>query len=90
MKKYFKFSPQTNQYYMNYKGMPVNIDKEDFEKMSDMEIEMYIKTKTTQHPKPEPQEDILSHDEGLEEFRKTKEMLKRMKFSDFYKNQANN
>lgn len=90
MKKYFKFSPQSNQYYMNYKGMPVNIDKDDFDKMSDVEIEMYIKSKTTQKPKPEPKEDILSHEDGLKEFQKTKEMLKRMKFADFYKNQANN
>lgn len=90
MKKYFKFSPQSNQYYMNYKGMPVNIDKDDFDKMSDAEIEMYIKSKITQTPKPEPKEDVLDHEEGLKEFQKTKEMLKRMKFSDFYRNQENN
>lgn len=90
MKKYFKFSPQTNQYYMNYKGMPINIDKDDFEKMSDLDIEMYINTKIKQSPKPEPQEDILDHEKGLGEFKKTKEMLKKLKFSDFYNNQENN
>jgi hypothetical protein len=90
MKKYFKFYPQSNQYYLNYKGLPVNIDKNDFEKMSDEQIEMYIKAKTTQSPKSKQKEDILSHDEGIKEFQKTKNMLQKMKFLDFYKNQENN
>lgn len=84
MKENFKFFPRTNQWYMNYKGMPISFDKDQFDTMSDEDIVAYIKNKTTQKPKPQPQEDILSHEKGLEEFRKTKEMLNKMRFSDFY------
>jgi hypothetical protein len=90
MKEKFKILPLSNQRYLNYKGIHIYIDPEDFKEASEEDIINIIKARTTQKPKPQPKEDILSHDEGLEEFRKTKEMLKRMKFSDFYKNQANN
>ena len=65
LKGLFYRSGRTNQWYMNYKGMHIYIDNDEFEKASEEDIENIIKSKTTQHPKPKPQEDILSHDEGL-------------------------
>jgi hypothetical protein len=86
MKKHFKFSQRTNQYYTYYKGMPINIDKETFENSSEDEIAKIIKNLTTQTPKKRYEEPPLSHDDSIEEFRKTKEMLNKLKFADFYKN----
>jgi hypothetical protein len=90
LKEKFRFLHLSNLWHLNYNGIHIYLDPDEYKKATEEVIINIIKERTTQKPKPQPQKDILSHDEGLEEFRKTKEMLKRMKFSDFYKNQANN
>lgn len=80
MKKYFKYSPQSNQYYLNYKGMPINIDKDEFDLMSDSDVETYIKRKTLQTPKPEKKEDVLPFDQGLDMFKQGKDRLNFLKY----------
>lgn len=84
MKKYFKFSPQSNQYYLNYKGLPVNIDKDEFNLMSDDDVIKLIKSLTTQTPKKRQEEDIVPHDEGRELFKAGLKRIKPENFREFY------
>jgi hypothetical protein len=84
MKKYFKFSQRTNQYYTYYKGMPINIDKETFENSSEDEIAKIIKSLTTQTSKKRQEEDIVPHDEGKELFKAGLKKIKPENFREFY------
>jgi hypothetical protein len=84
MKKYFKFSPQSNQYYLNYKGLPINIDKDDFNLMSDDDVINLIKSLTTQTSKKRQEEDIVPHDEGRELFKAGLKKIKPENFREFY------
>ena len=84
MKKYFKFSPQSNQYYLNYKGLPVNIDKDEFNLMSDDDVINLIKSLTIQTPKKRQEEDIVPHDEGRELFKAGLKKIKPENFREFY------
>lgn len=84
MKKYFKFSPQSNQYYLNYKGLPVNIDKDEFNLMSDDDVINLIKSLTIQTPQKRQEEDIVPHDEGRELFKAGLKRIKPENFREFY------
>ena len=84
MKKYFKFSPQSNQYYLNYKGLPINIDKDEFNLMSDDDVINLIKSLTIQTPKKRQEEDIVPHDEGRELFKAGLKKIKPENFREFY------
>jgi hypothetical protein len=76
----FKYSNRTNEWYMNYKGMPINISNDEFEEMSDEGLETYIKNRTEQKIRPEPRENILPFEQGLKEFQKGKDRLTFLKF----------
>lgn len=89
MKKYFKFSPQSNQYYLNYKGLPINIDKDEFNLMSDDDVMNLIKSLTIQTPKKRQEEDIVPHDEGRELFKAGLKRIKPENFRDFYDSMSN-
>jgi hypothetical protein len=67
MKKIFKFSPNTNQWYANYKGMPINIDNDEYKKMSDDDVLQLIKNLTRQEAKKKT-EDIMTPEEADEGF----------------------
>jgi hypothetical protein len=89
MKKYFKFSPQSNQYYLNYKGLPINIDKDEFNLMSEDDIINLIKSLTTQTSKKRQKKDIVPHDEGKELFKAGLRRIKPENFREFYDYMSN-
>jgi hypothetical protein len=89
MKKYFKFSPQSNQYYLNYKGLPINIDKDEFNLMSEDDVINLIKSLTTQTSKKRQEEDIVPHDEGRELFKTGLKRIKPENFREFYDSMFN-
>lgn len=89
MKKYFKFSPQSNQYYLNYKGLPINIDKDEFNLMSEDDVINLIKSLTNQTPKKRKEEDIVPHDEGRELFKAGLKRIKPENFREFYDSMSN-
>jgi hypothetical protein len=81
LKSLFKPYKNTNLVYLNYKGIPIYFDRQEFKNsITEEDIIAYIKAKTEQKPKPKPKEDILPFDQGLEEFQKGKDKLTFLKF----------
>jgi hypothetical protein len=74
MKNIFKFSPNTNQWYANYKGMPINIDNDEYLRMSEDDIIQIIKNHTKQEPK-QSEDKFLSPDEAEEGFSNMRKQL---------------
>ena len=67
MKKIFKYSPNSNQWYTNYKGIPINIDNDEYNEMSDDDVLQLIKNYTRQQPEKQA-ENIMTPDEASEGF----------------------
>jgi len=72
MKEKFKYLK--GQYYLNYKGKPIYLDKDEYDKMSENEILQLVKNLTRQEDK-KPKDDNLTPEEADEAFKKMREEL---------------
>lgn len=74
MKKKFKFYPNSNQYSYKHYDYTISIDKDDFEKMSNLEVEEYVKNMLKQTKKP-VYNDISSDEDIKNSFKRIRELL---------------
>jgi hypothetical protein len=80
LKNLFKPYKNTDQVYLNYKGLHIYIDKDEFKRMSEEDILALIKARTTQKSPTQPKEDILPFEQGLDMFKQGKEKLNFLKY----------
>jgi hypothetical protein len=89
LKNLFKPYKNTDQVYLNYKGLHIYIDKDEFKRMSEEDILALIKARTTQTSKKRQEEDIVPHDEGRELFKTGLKRIKPENFREFYDSMSN-
>jgi hypothetical protein len=78
LKDLFKPYKNTNQVYLNYKGLHIYIDKDEIGSMTEKDILNLIKARTEQ--KPKSKEDVLPFDQGLDMFKQGKDRLTFLKY----------
>jgi hypothetical protein len=70
----FEYYPLKRQWHLNYKGKDINIDKEDYERMSENEILELIQNLTRQE-ESKPTDEYMSPEEADEGFKKLRQNL---------------
>jgi hypothetical protein len=83
MKKKFKFYPRLNQYAYKHSNYMIYIDKEDFKRMSDLEVANHVNDMLKQTSRKTDVEDIAT-DKDIENAFSRMRSLVNSSFQDYF------